>query len=62
MKKRINLSVFAMAIWIEIIAEILSDTLSMRMMLCTMLAAMTIHWYRNRNRPHFPWFDDDDWL
>lgn len=64
MKVLHELHLFCLAVMIELIAELLTDSLQAQILMGSMLVLMFIVWFRQRY-PHFPFrnpWDDDDWL
>ena len=64
MKVLHELHLFCLAVMIELIAELLTDSLQAQILMGSMLVLMGICWFRQRY-PHFPFrnpWDDDDWL
>lgn len=57
-----GLSLFCSSISIELLAELLSDVFSARVLIVLILVSLLIRWQRGRK----PWYrsrwDDDDWL
>lgn len=58
--KRSNITVLFLAVWIELVANLLTDHINSKLLLMSLITVMVIHWYRQR--PRLPWHDDDDWL
>lgn len=59
-----ELHLFCMAVMIELIAEMLTDTVNGRILMGILLSLMFIVWFRERY-PNFPWrspWDEDDYL
>lgn len=64
MKTLHELHLFCVAVMIELVAEMLTDTVSSRILMAILLGLMVIVWFKQRY-PHFPWrtpWDEDDWL
>ena len=57
------LSLFCSSISIELLAELLRDVFSARVLLALILVSLLILWQRGRHQPwHRSRWDDDDWL
>ena len=57
------LSLFCSSISIELLAELLSDVFSSRVLIALILVSLLIRWQRGRHQPwHRSRWDDDDWL
>ena len=64
MKALHELHIFCVAVMIELLAEMLTDTVNHRVLMAVMLAMIFVVWFKQRH-PHFLWrnpWDDDDWL
>lgn len=61
MNKLRTAHLFCFSTGIELLAEVLTDTLSHQVTLALVLSILVITWYRDhrRNNRH-RWFDDDD--
>jgi hypothetical protein len=58
-----GLSLFCSSISIELLAELLSDVFSARVLIALILLSLFILWQRGRNKPWYrSRWDDDDWL
>lgn len=51
-------ALFCTSIWIEMLAEIITDTLSMKAIVCLSIVVFLYMWQRRRRRP---WWEDDHW-
>jgi hypothetical protein len=61
MNKLRSAHVFCLSVCIELLAEVLTDTLSHQVTLALVLSILVIVWYRDYRRSNqHRWFDDDD--
>lgn len=51
-------TLFCVSIWIEMLAETITDTLSMKTIVCLSIVLFLFMWHRRRRRP---WWEDEHW-
>lgn len=51
-------TLFCVSIWIEMLAETITDTLSMKTIVCLSIVLFLFMWHRRRRRS---WWEDEHW-